>query len=356
MKKLLIIMTVLALVFTAVANLFAVSQAAVLFLLISPGARSAGMGEAFVAVADDASATFWNPAGLAFLQGREITLMHCNWLPQLVSDMSYEFIAYRQYFESLGGTLGGNITFLNMGEQVHTAEHTDETGSPIVLGTFQSWDLAATLCYATKLNSNLGLGVSMRYIHSHLAPLGAGEERGKGVANSFAIDLGVLYKFSFLPRLTFGANLSNLGPKITYVDAAQADPLPTNLKVGFAFKVLNTEYNKLTICIDTNKLLVKKNEDGTSDDFYQAIFTAWSDGSFAQQTRRLVSSIGTEYIYNNMIFLRAGYYYDEEGKVKYPSFGAGLQWSKFRFDFAYVAAEQGHPLSDTMRFSLTTAF
>lgn len=144
--------------------------------------------------------------------------------------------------------------------------------------------------------------------------------------------------------------------KITYVDAAQADPLPTNLKIGFALKVLNTEYNKLTICIDTNKLLVKKNEDGTSDDFYQAIFTAWSDGSFAQQTRRLVSSIGTEYAYNNMIFLRAGYYYDEEGKVKYPSFGAGLQWSKFRFDFAYVAAEQGHPLSDTMRFSLTAAF
>jgi len=355
MKKLMIVIIVFALGFTAVSNLFAVSQAAVLFLLISPGARSAGMGEAFVALADDASASFWNPAGLAFQTGRELTLMHSNWLPQLVSDMSYEFLAYRQYFESLGGTLGGNITFLNMGEQVHTAEHTDESGSPVVLGTFQSWDLAVTLCYATKVTPNLGLGVGMRYIHSHLAPLGAGEEKGKGVANSFAVDLGILYRFSFMPRLTFGANLSNLGPKITYVDAAQADPLPTNLKIGLAYRLLNSEYNKLTLCMDTNKLLVVKNEDG-SDPFYKAVFTAWSDGSFAEQAQRLISSVGMEYVYNNMIFLRAGYYYDEEGKVKYPSFGAGLQYSKFRFDFAYVAAEQGHPLSDTMRFSLTAAF
>ncbi len=355
MKKLLVMTLVAVMCFTAVSNLFAISQASVLFLLISPGARSAGMGEAFVALADDASATFWNPAGLAFQTGRELTLMHSNWLPQLVSDMSYEFLSYRQYFESLGGVLGGNITFLNMGEQVNTAEHTDESGSPIVLGTFQSWDMAVTMCYATKVSANFGLGVSMRYIHSHLAPLGAGEEKGTGVANSFAVDLGVLYKFPFLKGLSFGANLSNLGPKITYVDAAQADPLPTNLKVGFAYKVLDMEYNKLTICMDTNKLLVVRDEDGT-DEFYQAIFSAWSDGSLRQQTRRLISSIGAEYIYNNMIFLRAGYYYDEEGKVKFPSFGAGLQYANFRFDFAYVAAEQGHPLSDTMRFSLTAGF
>ena len=167
--------------------------------------------------------------------------------------------------------------------------------------------------------------------------------------------MSVLYKFPFLPRLSFGANLSNLGPKITYVDADQADPLPTNLKIGLAYKVLDMEYNKLTLCLDTNKLLVVRNEDG-SDAFYKAVFTAWGDGSISEQLNRLISSIGAEYVYNNMIHLRAGYYYDQEGKVKYPSFGAGLQYSRFRFDFAYVAAEQGHPLSDTMRFSLTAGF
>jgi len=355
MKKFFVSALVVIMVVTLSANLFAVSQAAVLFLMISPGARAAGMGEAFVALSDDASAVFWNPAGLAFQQGKEITLMHSNWLPQLVSDMFYDFVAYKQNVPSLGGTIGGSITFLNMGEQTQTGEQLDESGNPIVLGKFQSWDMAVTLSYATKISSNFGFGVNAKYIYSHLSPVGAGAEQGSGVASSFAVDLGLLYKASFLKGLSFGMNLSNLGPKITYVDAAQADPLPTNLKLGVAYKVIDTEFNKLTICIDTNKLLVVRNENGT-DPFYKAVFTAWTNEPFSTQMRELVSSIGAEYVYNKMIFLRAGYYYDEEGRVKYPSFGAGLQYSNFRFDFGYIAAEQGHPLSDTMRFSLSAAF
>ena len=355
MRKAFIVCLTLVMAFGAVSNLFAVSQAAVLFLLISPGARASGMGEAFVALADDATAVYWNPAGLAFQTGNEITIMHMQWLPQLVSDMYYEFLAYRRHFESLGGTLGANVTFLNLGEQVHTGEQ-----GPEPLGTFHSWDLAVTLCYATKLNENLGLGVGMRYIRSNLAPMGAGEEKGRGVGSAFAVDLGVLYKFPFLRGFSFGLNLQNLGPKITYIDAAQADPLPTNLKIGIAFRLLNTEYNRLTLAADTNKMLVRgrEQEDGTwkYDPFYKAVFTSWGDGSISDQLGRLISSVGAEYVYNNMIFLRAGYYYDPEGKVKYPSFGAGLQYSAFRFDFAYVAAEQGSPLSDTMRFSLTAGF
>ena len=355
MKKTFIAVIVTAIGIFSVSNLFAVSQAAVLFLMISPGARSAGMGEAFVAVVDDATAAYWNPAGLAFQTKREVTLMHCQWLPQLVGDMYYEYFAYCQHVESLGGTIGGNIIFLNLGEQVWTGEQ-----GPEPLGTFSSWDMAVSLCYATKLTPNLGLGVGVKYIRSNLAPMGAGEEKGKGVGSAFAVDLGVLYKLPFFSALSFGANLSNMGPKITYIDAAQADPLPTNLKLGLACRILDMEYNRLTIAMDTNKLLVRgrENEDGewTYDPFYKAIFTSWTDGSFADQTKRLISSIGAEYVYNNMIFLRAGYYYDQEGKVKYPAFGAGLQYSSFRFDFAYVAAESGHPLSDTMRFSLTAGF
>jgi hypothetical protein len=334
----------------AASNVFAVSEAGVLFLLISPGARAAGMGNAFVSVADDATASFWNPAGLAFQTGREVTFMHAKWLPQLVDDMSYEFFAYKQYVESLGGTLGGNITFLNLGEQVYTRD------DPTPLDTFTSWDLALTLNYATRLNPNLGLGVGMRYIRSNLAPMGAGEEKGKGIGDAFAVDLGVLYHFGFIKGLRFGANLSNMGPKITYVDADQADPLPTNLRVGFGYDVINSEFNKMTVVVETNKLLVVRHKDEKPQPFYQAIFTSWGDESLSDQAAKLISSIGLEYVYSSMIFIRTGYYYDEEGKVKYPTFGAGLQYSAFRFDFGYVAAEQGHPLSDTMRFSLTAAF
>ncbi|HHS12439.1 MAG TPA: type IX secretion system outer membrane channel protein PorV [bacterium] len=351
MKRTLVWILTAVLMMTGASRLLAVSESAVLFLLISPGARASGMGEAFVAVADDATAVHWNPAGLAFQRGNEIIVMHCKWLPGLVDDMYYEFASYRRYFKSLGGTLGANITYLNMGEQVWMDEYNIEQGR------FTSYDFAVSLSYATQLSDNMGLGVTMRYIQSLLAPdwVQVGEEKGSGKGNAFAVDLGFLYHNLFIKGLSLGANLSNMGPKITYVDAAQADPIPTNLKLGIAYKIMDTQYNRLTLAIDTNKLLVRRTEEG-ADPFYKAIFTSWSDGSVRDQMKRLITSVGTEYVYNNMIFLRAGYYYDEIGKVKFPAFGAGLQYHKYRFDFAYVAAEQGHPLSDTMRFSLSIGF
>ncbi len=327
---------------------FAQSEAAVLFLLISPGARAAGMGEAFAAVADDATAVFWNPAGLAFQQGRQISLMHSNWLPQFGSDLYFDFLAYRQSVEGLG-TIGGNITFLNLGEQTITGE-----GGPEPLGTFNSFEFALTLSYGTLLADNLGLGVNLRYIRSNLSSVGAGAEKGNGKANGYAVDLGVLYKP--YRRLAVGANLSNMGPKITYIDAAQADPLPTNLKLGFAFRLVDQKYNRLTLAADVNKLLVRRYKDGTSDPFYKAIFTSWTDESFSTELRNMIRNVGVEYVYSDLISLRAGYTYDRKGKVKYATFGAGLQYSLYRFDFGYVAAPQGHPLSDTMRFSLTIGF
>ena len=382
MRRILLLVLVGSIALLSAGEALAISQAAVPFLLISPGARAAGMGEAFVALSDDATAAFWNPAGLAFQLGREITVTHAKWLPQLATDLTYEFVAYRQYVESLGGTIGGNVTFFNLGENVQTAADPDPDGNPIVLGTFRSWEVGVTLCYATKITPDFGLGISARYIHSHLSPVGGGQDVSvPGYGNSFGVDLGVLWRLPFwMRRISFGANLSNLGPKITYIDAAQADPLPTNLKMGLAIKLLDMDYNKLTLTMDTNKLLVYQyfeDTDGTRvsaeeyaqltteekqeietryDPFYKAIFTAWTDGSFSEQLERMISSVGVEYIYNGMIFIRAGYYYDKEGKVIYPSFGAGLKYTSFRFDFAYVAANATHPLSDTMRFSLTFGF
>ena len=71
-------------------------EAGSIFLLISPGARAGGMGEAQGAVANDAYASYWNPAGLAFQDGSELAIMHVNWLPNLADDMYYEFLGYRK--------------------------------------------------------------------------------------------------------------------------------------------------------------------------------------------------------------------------------------------------------------------
>ena len=366
MKNLLVAMLLITAMLFAVSETYAVSEAAVLFLQISPGARAAGMGEAFVALADDATATFWNPAGLAFQQNRELSLMHANWLPGFGEDLFYEYGSYIQHFEGLG-TVGLNVTFLNLGKQVIT----DESG-PEPLGEFSSYEFAIATTYGTKIMDNWGVGLGLRYIRSALSTVGAGAEKGDGQANAFSFDLSTLYKVPFLPSLSIGANLSNLGPKITYIDAAQADPLPTNLKFGLAYKIVNSKYNKLTVTADMNKLMVTRNTDGTSDAFYKALVTSpWTivekeyksvggDGEDEVINEKTIFngilSAGTEYWYSDLIALRAGYYWDEPGKVKFISFGAGIQYHLYRFDFAYVSADEGHPLSDTMRFSLTIGF
>ncbi|MFQ5648967.1 MAG: PorV/PorQ family protein [bacterium] len=341
MKRLSTFIAVLLVLAVAVPNVFAVSEAAVLFLLISPTARAGGMGEAFVALADDVSASYWNPAGLAFQEGDQFTSMYSKWLPQFnLDDLYYLFGAYRHSVEGLG-TIAAHVTYINLGEQTITLE----TG-PEPVGTFNSNDWALTLSYATLLGDDLGVGLNIRYIRSNLSEVGAGAEKGNGQASAFSVDVGVLKKNLFVDRLNFGLNVSNIGSKITFVDASQADPLPTNFRAGFAYRAIDQEFNKLTIAIDMNKLLVNKNEDGTSDSVTKAFFTAWGNNDY-------IFNLGAEYWYANLIALRAGYNYDDAGNVKYLTLGAGLKYSIYQFDFGYISAGENHPLSDTMRFSLT---
>lgn len=350
MKRYVVILVLIVMFGMIAQQSFAVSEAALLFLLISPGARSAGMGESFVGVADDASAVFWNPAGLAYQNGRQITFMHANWLPGLTSDIFYEFLAYRMSIEGVG-TIGFNVVYLDLGEQTRT----DESGNE--LEKFSSNEYAISASYGSTVTDNLAMGVTLRFIRSNLSKFGAGREIGSGQASVFAFDIGTLYTFPFLnQKLTWGLNISNMGPKIAYIDEAQADPLPTNLKTGFAYKLINQKYNKLTIAADINKLLVTPHGDKPADPFYEALITSWYDEPFQREMDKITRSIGMEYWYSDLIALRAGYYFDKEGKVKYSSFGAGLKYSLYGFDFGYVAASEGHPLANTMRFSLTVGF
>ena len=142
-------------------------EASAVFLLISPGASSVGTGEAQVAKANDAYATYYNPAGLAFQRGQEYAGMHVNWLPGLADDINYEFIAFKKNIPWFG-TVGGNVTFLNLGEQAQT----DEVGE--LLGKFRSYMAAATASYAAKINRKSSWGMNFKVIHQNLAPQGTG--------------------------------------------------------------------------------------------------------------------------------------------------------------------------------------
>jgi len=345
MKRVVLSLLAVAVIATAgAAQAASVSQATLLFLKIAPGARPAGMGETFVAIADEASATWWNPAGLGFQHGSEFTGMYVKWLPQFnLSDLYYTFLAVKHEVPEWG-TFGGNLIFLNLGE----TQRTDEQAR--VLGTFSSYEAALTGTYGAEINRHLAMGVSLKLAYSNLSPQGAGQEQGSGTATAVAADMGLLYKAPFLRGLSLGANLSNMGPKVAYIDRAQADPLPTNLKAGFAYRIVDQEYNKLIIASDLNKELVKRYPSGRSDEFYEALFSSWGDEALV---KTFIWNVGAEYWYSTLVGLRGGYYNDDLGKVFPYTFGISLQYSSYRFDFSYMTAGTNHPLTDTMRYSLS---
>ncbi|MBU0528952.1 PorV/PorQ family protein, partial [bacterium] len=235
--------------FTITSYSFSQSEAGSIFLLIAPSARAGGMGEAHVGLADDAYASYWNPAGLGFLEGTELALMHVNWLPNLADDMAYDFFAMRKSIPNLG-TVGGHLIYLNLGEQTRT----DEIGTE--LGKFSSYMFAFNLSYSTKINEKSAFGLNAKVSYQHLTDQGAGAEEGKGSSTDFGFDLGYMKKEFLLPRLNLGATITNIGPKVSFIDPAQADPQPTNFTLGLKYQVLNSEYNKLSVVWDINKLLV----------------------------------------------------------------------------------------------------
>ena len=333
------------------------ASTAVPFLLIAPGARASAMGESGVAIANDAGATFWNPAGLGFQKGQELTLSHSNWLPQFQqSDLFYEYANYKIHIPSIDGTLGAAFTFLNLGE----FERRDEAN--LYLGTFKSYELAVTVSYGTRIDEDLSVGLGLRFINSSLSQVGTAQEQGSGVANTVAGDIGLLYRPSkfTLPftdvdlgdHFGLGIAFSNIGPSVTYIDESQSDPLPTTMRLGFAYDLVKEEYNRLTLSADLTKLLVSRTG-AKADPFY----TALTKSRYFDWTTYTLGT-GIEYWYSDFVALRFGFFHEDpnQGNRRFLTFGAGVRYEIYGFDFSYISTDissEKSPLADTLRFTLS---
>jgi hypothetical protein len=338
-----------------------VQTTAVPFLQIEPDSRAAGMGMTGVAVADNASALFWNPAGLAGQQGAEVTFTHAPWLPNLGADLFFEYLAGKYALPGVG-TFAGHITFLNLGEQ----QRTDEQGNN--LGTFKSYDLAVGASYGRALTSSLSVGTGFRFIYSNLT---GGEFEGAGAGTSLGIDLGLLWKPTVSENLrpSLGLNFANMGPRIKYTDSdsTSGDAIPSNFRIGGAVDYELDDFNRLRFAIDLNKLLVARDEEGEFEPFTSALFSSWKsitvdidgEGGSAPESvglfRQFTYGLGAEYWYNDLFALRTGYFYEDpsNGNRQFLTFGAGIRYSLVGVDLSYIyALEENSPLSEQIRFSV----
>lgn len=374
MKK--ILFTLTALLLLPICTIQAqVGITAVPFLQIEPDSRATGMGNTGVAVADNASAIFWNPAGLAFQNQNQISVTHANWLPAFNADLFYDYLVGTYHVDGIG-TIGGHITFLNLGEQIRT----DETG--LELGRFNSFEISAGLSYGFRISDNFSIGTGLRYIYSSLADGNvSGQEISPG--SSVGLDLAALYKTNPFQvgsrQATFNAgfNLSNIGPGIQYTDNAQKDPLPTVMRLGWAYTmdIDANGINTLTLSNDISKIMARNESVGTDPDspeyetmgVIEALFNSWGsyerfNGSETVDVglgQQLMYGFGLEYWYNDLFALRSGYYYEhpENGNREFITLGAGLRYNIFGVDFSYIyTLEDDHPLANTIRLSVLMNF
>ncbi|WP_345073167.1 type IX secretion system outer membrane channel protein PorV [Hymenobacter fastidiosus] len=349
---------------------------AVPILTLSPDARSSALGEAGVAISPDANSAYYNAGKLGFVRNQySVSPSYSPWLRAFTDDMG---LAYLSGFAKLGerSAVSASLMYFDLG----TIQYRDENN--VSKGDFNPKEYAFSLSYGQKLSENFGVGVTTRYIRSNLTGSSLGNDAKPG--NAAAVDLGAYYTkdLTIGPsdyNLALGAAISNIGTKITYTDPLQADFLPTNLKIGTAITRELDAYNKITLTVDANKLLVPtpyyfvgdstgrgrevanlirtRNDEIRAKSVVSGIFGSFNDapGGFSEELKEINLSAGMEYWYNDLLAARVGYFYENKNKGdrQYLSFGLGVRYQVFGVDGTYlVPNSRANPLAQTIRVSL----
>ncbi len=342
-------------------------QTVVPFLTIAPDSRSGAMGDAGVATTPDIYSQHWNPAKFAFIDGKGgVGISYSPWLRNLVPDINIAYLTGYYRFDNKQ-VASASMLYSSLGD----VPFTDEFGN--LERTFKPNELAFDLGYSRIFAENFSGGIAFRFIYSNLTggTYSGGEATKPGI--SFAADISGYYRkdvtiFSKKGEIAAGLNFSNIGSKMSYSDGQTSDFIPMNMRLGSAGTINFDNFNKLTLTLDFNKLLVPtpplrdtngniiKGKDPNVS-VPVAIFQSFYDApnGFKEEINEITTSIGTEYWYNNQFAIRAGYFHENasKGNRKYFTAGAGFRLKGFQIDFSYLMPTvSNHPLARTLRFSL----
>ena len=293
------------------------------FLKIGIGARAIGLGESFVAVANDPSAIYWNPAGLASMQRQEVLLSHLQW----PGDVNYEHVAWVVPARRFGGSLALQLGVLST--------EIDETTETDPFGTGRSFfysDVVVGAGYARRWTDKLLVGAGLKYVREDL-----GSDVGGPVTSAFLVDIGSIYYLGYgsvriATSLTnFGSGFQPSGGWVSPITGEHRsydsfDP-PIMFRYGIAFEPIENKQQRLT--------------------------TSFEVAQPADNAQRIKA--GAEWTWRSQFALRTGY--DFNADVFKFSAGAGVNvtfnQTRGTVDYAYT---EGGPLGAVNRISLGLRF
>ncbi len=364
------------------------------FMGITADSRAGGMGEAGTALSGSSTSLYWNTSMLIFAEDKsEISISYTPWLRNLTNDMHLSYLS--GYYKFGRHAIGGSLRYFNLGEITYT----DNNANFIRHDKPSEFEIAAG--YAFKLSDKMSVGVNGKFAYSNLTGGYVVEGVDTKAAIAGAADVSFTYLDdqvklgSYKADYTFAFTLNNIGNKVSYSTSQARDFIPMNLKIGNSLNLKFDKYNSLTFALDLQKLLVPTpahyaniNGDivmisghsgdvgvikGLVQSFYDAPGTPLRDdqgnyipsgdgyeikkgSKFVEELSEINIAFGMEYWYNNLLAIRAGYFYEapNKGNRQFFTFGAGLKYNRFGIDISYLAAMGGRrsPLANTLRFTL----
>ncbi len=267
------------------------------FLKLGVGGRAIGMGEAYSALSNDASGVYYNPAGISFSTGDEVTLMHKQW----VFGTTTEFLGSTIHSKSFTfgfGLNSTNVDGIEIRQQPGPAE-----------GTFGLHDLAISAAASWRIDTSLSIGATGKFLY---------EKIYVNESDGAAFDIGARYQYN--GNLSFAAVIANIGSMSTLLN--EAIVLPANVRLGVAFQSTIADNFGLTLASDALKTF---KDTGTRID------------------------LGSEVVYNSFLALRAGYQFGYDAKGF--SAGFGIHYGLVQVDYAFVPFLDD--LGNTHTFALT---
>lgn len=312
-------------------NLTKTGTSAAPFLKMGVGSRAIGMGGAFTATADDITAMYWNPGGLANMYAREATFNHVRWF----ADVNLDYAAFATYLPDVG-TLGAFVTVLSMDEMlVTTTDRPEGTGE-----RFNAGAMAIGISYARNLTDQFSIGANVKYLREYLWNMSA---------TGIAVDIGTIYKIPVLNELRLAASISNFGTRmklegrdnllISQVGGGEGNlintdiqldayDLPLLFRVGVAADLIKSEESRLTAAVDA----VHPNDNteylntGLEYAWNEIVFLrgGWKSLFERDTEQRFTAGIGVHYRVVGELKLKVDYAYQDWGRltnVHYLSFG-----------------------------------